>query len=204
MTALTSEAELRQVYKTPKSGAVAKDLALIDQHFARFIALSPFLCIGTTGAEGAGDVSPRGGEPGFVHVIDGRTLAIPDRPGNNRLDSLTNITQRPGVGLLFFVPGFEDTLRVNGFARLTTEPELMQRFVHEGKPPRSVMLIEVKEAYMHCPKAIKRAGLWNPDCYVDRSTFPTMGEVYRDQLKLDMAPDMINTALEKDAKDNLY
>jgi uncharacterized protein len=204
MTALTSEAELRQVYKTPKSGAVAKDLALIDQHFARFIALSPFLCIGTTGAEGAGDVSPRGGEPGFVHVIDGRTLAMPDRPGNNRLDSLTNITQRPGVGLLFFVPGFEDTLRVNGFARLTTDAELTQRFMHDGKPPRSVMLIEVKEAYMHCPKAIKRAGLWNPESYVDRSAFPTMGEVYRDQLKLDTAADAIDTALEKDAKDNLY
>src|SRR5262245_45996737 len=114
MTGLTSEVELRQVYKTPKKGAVAKDLALIDKHFARFISLSPFLCIGTTGADGSGDVSPRGGEPGFVHVIDGKTLAMPDRPGNNRLDSLTNITQRPGVGLLFFIPGFEDTLRING------------------------------------------------------------------------------------------
>ncbi len=204
MTLLASEQGLRTVYKQPAGGAVGKDIAQIDTHFANFIALSPFLCIGTTGENGLGDVSPRGGEPGFVHVIDAKTLAMPDRPGNNRLDSLGNITRNPGVGLLFFVPGFEDTLRVNGVARLTTEPELMARFTSDGKPPRSVMLVEVKEAYFHCPKAIKRAGLWRPEAHLDRAIFPTMGEVYRGQLKLEVDAGKIDAALEKDAKDNLY
>ncbi|HEV7689203.1 MAG TPA: pyridoxamine 5'-phosphate oxidase family protein [Hyphomonadaceae bacterium] len=204
MTALADEAGLRGVYKLPKAGAVGKDMARIDGHFAHFISLSPFLCMGTSGLDGAGDVSPRGGEPGFVHVIDEKTLAMPDRPGNNRLDSLTNITGNPGVGLLFFIPGFEDTLRVNGFARLTTDPGLMQRFTQDGKLPRSVMLIEVAEAYLHCAKAIIRSGLWNPERHVDRNTFPTAGEIYRDQLKLEMEAATIDTALEKEAKDNLY
>jgi len=150
MSELRTEAELRTVYRQPGGGAVGKDIAQIDAHFAHFISLSPFLCIGTMGENGLCDVSPRGGEPGFVHVLDARTLAMPDRPGNNRLDSLGNITRNPGVGLLFFVPGFEDTLRVNGVARVTMEPELMARFVSDGKAPRSVVLVDVKEAYLHC------------------------------------------------------
>jgi uncharacterized protein len=204
MTDLATEADLRTTYKQPAGGAVGKDIARIDKHFAQFISLSPFLCIGTSGPNGTGDVSPRGGEPGFVHVLDEKTLAIPDRPGNNRLDTLGNIVHNPGVGLLFFVPGFEDTLRVNGHARHTSESDLMKRFIADGKPPRSVMLVDVKEAYLHCAKAIKRAGLWNPAAYADRSAFPTAGEIYRDQLKLETEVGKINAALEKDAKDNLY
>jgi PPOX class probable FMN-dependent enzyme len=149
-------------------------------------------------------VSPRGGEPGFVHVIDAHTIAMPDRPGNNRLDSLGNITGNPGVGLLFFVPGFEDMLRVNGMARVTTDPELVARFLSDGKPPRSVMLIDVKEAYLHCPKAVKRAGLWTQEAQVDRETFPTAGQIYRDQLKLEVPVAAIDASLEKDARENLY
>jgi uncharacterized protein len=204
VTDLKSEADLRTVYKPPGGGAVGKDIAQIDAHFAHFISLSPFLCIGTSGENGMCDVSPRGGEPGFVHVIDARTLAMPDRPGNNRLDSLGNITSHPGVGLLFFVPGFEDALRVNGLARVTTDPALMARFTTDGKPPRSVMLIDVKEAYLHCAKAIKRAGLWTPAAQVDRATFPSAGEIYRAQLKLDVPVEAIDASLEKDARDNLY
>ncbi len=204
MSDLNTEADLRTVYKQPGGGAVGKDIAQIDAHFAHFISLSPFLCIGTAGENGLCDVSPRGGEPGFVHVIDARTLAIPDRPGNNRLDSLGNITRNPGVGLLFFVPGFEDTLRVNGVAHVTTEPELMARFTTDGKPPRSVVLIDVKEAYLHCVKAIKRAGLWTQQAQVDRATFPTAGQVYRDQLKLEIPGEVIDASLDQDARDNLY
>jgi PPOX class probable FMN-dependent enzyme len=204
MSELATDADLRTVYKAPAGGAVGKDIAQIDGHFAHFISLSPFLCIGTTGAGGLGDVSPRGGEPGFVHVLDARTLAMPDRPGNNRLDSLGNITAHPGVGLLFFVPGFEDMLRVNGLARITTDPALMERFTADGKAPRSVVLIEVKEAYLHCQKAVRRAGLWRAEAQVDRGAFPTAGEIYRDQLKLDMEAGRIDAALEKDARDNLY
>ena len=204
MSDLDTEADLRTVYKQPGGGAVGKDIAQIDAHFAHFISLSPFLCIGTAGENGLCDVSPRGGEPGFVHVIDARTLAMPDRPGNNRLDSLGNITRNPGVGLLFFVPGFEDTLRVNGVARLTTDTELMARFTTDGKPPRSVVLIDVKEAYLHCVKAIKRAGLWTQEAQVDRATFPTAGQVYRDQLKLEIPGEVIDASLDQDARDNLY
>ena len=204
MSDLTTEADLRTVYKQPGGGAVGKDIAQIDAHFAHFISLSPFLCIGTMGENGLCDVSPRGGEPGFVHVMDARTLAMPDRPGNNRLDSLGNITRNPGVGLLFFVPGFEDTLRVNGVARVTTDAELMVRFASDGKPPRSVMLIDVKEAYLHCVKAIKRAGLWTQETNVDRATFPTAGQVYRDQLKLEIPGEAIDASLAQDARDNLY
>lgn len=204
MSDLNTEADLRTVYKQPGGGAVGKDIAQIDAHFAHFISLSPFLCIGTMGENGLCDVSPRGGEPGFVHVIDARTLAMPDRPGNNRLDSLGNITRNPGVGLLFFVPGFDDTLRVNGVARLTTDTELMARFTTDGKPPRSVVLIDVKEAYLHCVKAIKRAGLWTQEAQVDRATFPTAGQVYRDQLKLEIPGEVIDASLDQDARDNLY
>jgi uncharacterized protein len=204
MSDLNTDADLRAIYKQPSGGAVGKDIAQIDTHFANFIALSPFLCIGTVGENGLCDVSPRGGEPGFVHVIGPRTIAMPDRPGNNRLDSLVNITRNPGVGLLFFVPGFEDMLRVNGVARVTTEPQLMTRFVADGKPPRSVVVIDVKEAYLHCPKAVKRAGLWNQDAQVDRSTFPTAGAIYRDQLKLEFPVEAIDASLEADARQNLY
>ena len=204
MSDLDTEADLRTVYKQPGGGAVGKDIAQIDAHFAHFISLSPFLCIGTMGENGLCDVSPRGGEPGFANVIDARTQAIPDRPGNNRLDSLGNITRNPGVGLLFFVPGFDDTLRVNGVAHVTTGPELMARFTTDGKPPRSVVLIDVKEAYLHCVKAIKRAGLWTQEAQVDRATFPTAGQVYRDQLKLEIPGEVIDASLDQDARDNLY
>ncbi|MCB9972298.1 MAG: pyridoxamine 5'-phosphate oxidase family protein [Hyphomonas sp.] len=204
MSELRTQADFRTVYKPPSGGAVGKDIARIDDHFARFIALSPFLCIGSSGEDGLCDVSPRGGEPGFVHVIDEMTLAMPDRPGNNRLDSMSNLTARPGVGLLFFIPGFEDCLRVNGFARMSIDEALMRRFDHDGKPPRSVMLIDVKEAYFHCPKAIKRAGLWDPATQVDRATFPSPGQILRDQMKLDVPARAIDDAIDQNARDELY
>src|SRR5262245_56504635 len=128
---LESEADLRTVYSEPKAGTVAKDIGHIDAHCRSFIALSPFVCIGTTSADGAGDVSPRGGEPGFVQVLDDKHLALPDRPGNNRLDTLKNIVAHPGVGLMFMVPGFQDILRVNGTAKISRDPALLhlERFV---------------------------------------------------------------------------
>lgn len=202
--ALETEADLRAVYKQPSRGAVAKDIAHIDHYFRRFIEMSPFLCMGTTGPDGLGDVTPRGGEPGFVHVLDRIRLAMPDRPGNNRLDSLGNIVERPGVGLIFFIPGFEDTLRANGTARITRDEALMDRFIVNGKSPLSVIVIEVKEIYLHCGKSVRRAGLWNPQAQVDRSTFPTAGQIYRDQLALEKEVAAIDEVLNQDARDNLY
>jgi PPOX class probable FMN-dependent enzyme len=194
-----TEAELRVLYRPPSPGAVAKELSRIDGYFRRFIELSPFLCIGTTGASGLGDVSPRGGEPGFVHVLDETRLAMPDRPGNNRLDTLGNVTHNPGVGLLFFIPGFDDMLRVNGIARITTDAELMRRFLVDGRPPLSVMVIEVKEAQLHCPKAIRRARLWDPAAQLHRSCFPTAGQILRDQLALPKPVSEVDAFLQKDA-----
>lgn len=202
--ALKSEAALRGVYKEPSSGAVDKELKSLDPHCRRFIELSPFVCIGTSRPDGLADVSPRGGEQGFVHVLDDTHLAMPDRPGNNRLDTLTNITHVPSVGLLFFLPGFEEMLRVNGVAETVTTPELMQRFIVDGKPPRSVMVIEVREVYLHCTKALRRSELWNPAKHVPRDALPSFGQMVRDQMKLLIPAKIIDMALKKDAKDNLY
>jgi hypothetical protein len=201
---LKTEDALRTVYPQPSGGALGKQLDWIDPHSRRFIELSPFLCIGSSRPDGLADVSPRGGEPGFVQVLDERRLALPDRPGNNRLDTLTNIAHAPAVGLLFFLPGFEEMLRINGLATTSVEPELMARFVVDGKPPRSVLVVEVKEVYLHCTKALRRSALWNPDNHVPRDALPSFGEMLRDQMKLDVAPTLIDTALEDDAKKNLY
>jgi PPOX class probable FMN-dependent enzyme len=201
---IETEAELRKLYKPPGAASIAKTLPRIDEHARRFIELSPFVCVGTTGPDGLGDVTPRGGEPGFVHVLDPTHVAMPDRPGNNRLDSLGNLVRQPGVGLLFFVPGFEDMLRLNGRAQLTTEPALMERFIVNGKLPLLVLVIEVKEVYLHCTKAIRRAGLWKPESRVDRRSFATLGQILRDQIGLEPEASTIDAGLEKNARDHLY
>jgi uncharacterized protein len=198
--AVKTVADLRTVYQPPLPNVLAKAMRGIDQHTRRFIALSPFVCIGTSGPDGLGDVSPRGGEPGFVQVLDEHHLALPDHRGNNRIDSLSNLVAYPGIGLLFMVPGFEDTLRVNGTACISFDADLVARFMVEGKPPRSVVVIEVREAYMHCGKAIRRARLWDPAAQVDRRTLPSTGQIYRDQLKLEKSAAAIDQFLEDDAK----
>jgi predicted pyridoxine 5'-phosphate oxidase superfamily flavin-nucleotide-binding protein len=129
---------------------------------------------------------------------------MPDRPCTNRLDSFSNILQRPGVGMVFIIPGFEDTLRVNGIAQLTTDQSLMQRFIANDKLPLSVMVIEIKEAYLHCGKAIRRAGLWNAESQIDRRTYPTAGKIYKDQLALGIEVAVMDAAFEKDARERLY
>jgi PPOX class probable FMN-dependent enzyme len=204
---IATEAKLRALYRQPSEGALKKNASRLDRHGRRFIELSPFLCMATMGPDGLGDVTPRGGPPGFVHVLDATHVALPDRPGNNRLDALANLVHRPGVGLLFFIPGFDDTLRVNGIAQITTDPELMQRFVVQDRLPLSVIVTEVKEAYLHCTKALRRAELWRPESRVDRTTFATAGEIYRDVIAdggatIDVAA--LDAALEDDARNRLY
>jgi PPOX class probable FMN-dependent enzyme len=204
---IATEAELRAIYVQPSPGAVKKNVASLDRHSRRFIELSPFLCLGTMGPDGLGDVTPRGGLAGFVHALDDTHIALPDRPGNNRLDSLSNIVHRPGVGLLFFVPGFDDALRLNGIAQITTDPGLMQRFIVDDKLPLTVIVIEIKEVYLHCTKALRRAGLWKPEACVDRRTFATAGQIFHELLRdegaaIDAAA--IDAALEEDARKRLY
>lgn len=180
MPAISSLAELRSVYKPANPRSVAKAIPQLDGHCRRFIALSPFLVLSTGGPDGTSDVSPRGDGPGFVAVEDDHTLLLPDRPGNNRLDSLENIIARPGVALLFLIPGVDETLRVNGTAQIHTDEDLKARFIVQGKLPLSVIRITVHEAYLHCAKALMRAQLWNAEHHVERSVLPTMGQMMED------------------------
>jgi len=200
---LTTEDDLRAVYAKPHPLIENKALTALDKHARRFIELSPFFCIGSSGRDKLADVSPRGGEPGFVRVLDSTHIAYPDRPGNNRLDTLTNILHAPAVGLLFFVPGVHEMLRVNGVASITTEEALLQRFIERGKPPRSVMVVEVREAYLHCSKALRRADLWNPQKAVPRSQLPSFGEMLKDQYSLPEPASDIDADLEYDTRYNL-
>ena len=201
---LQSEADLRATYAAPSRHAVAKDIRRIDAHSRRFIELSPFLCMGTMGRDGTGDVSPRGGPPGFVHVLGDSQLAMPDHPGNNRLDSLSNLVSQPGVGLVFFIPGVEEVLRINGTARVTTDERLRQRLLVDGKAPRAAIVVDVVQVYLHCAKALRRARLWDPASQIARGSLPSAGQIFRDQLALEHGVAAIDAALQKDARDNLY
>ncbi len=182
MARITTVEQLRTRYGQPHERAVLKETDRLHRHHVRFIELSPFLAISSTGADGRGDVSPRGEKPGFVQVIDDVALAIPDRPGNNRLDTLTNIVTRPNVGLMFLLPGVNEVLRVNGEAELRDDADLMGRFVVNGKPPRLVIVVNVKQAYLHCAKALMRSSLWDERLKVARGVLPSMGEMLNDQI----------------------
>jgi PPOX class probable FMN-dependent enzyme len=172
---------LRALYPPAKERAVLKQLDALDAHCTRFIALSPFVVLASTGASGAMDASPRGGEPGFVQVPDAQTLWIPDAVGNNRLDTLENIVETGRLGLLFMVPGVDETLRVNGEARLSADPALLARF-GGSRAPRLAIVVTVREAYLHCAKALMRSKLWSPERQVQRSALPTMGEMLKAQI----------------------
>ena len=182
-----SESELRTLYGTPTERAVRKQMTALDGHCRTFIAHSPFLVLGTAGADGSLDVSPKGDAPGFVHVLDDRTLLLPDRMGNNRLDGLRNLLQNPHVGLIFFIPGVQETLRVNGRGRITTDAALLAPLAVQGKPPRTGLVVAVEEVFLHCAKALIRSHLWDPERYVERSTLPTLGKMLADQIGMDVA-----------------
>ena len=145
----------------------------------RFVERSPFVLLATASADGRCDVSPRGDPPGFVRILDERTLLLPDRPGNRLADSLRNITENPHVGLLFLIPGLGETLRVNGRASVVTDRELLEPSAVEGKAPTLGILVEIEQVFTHCPKAFIRSELWNPERYADRSELPSAGEVHR-------------------------
>ena len=181
MARISSIEDLRALYKPPMERAVQKELKHLDRHHKRFVALSPFLAISSTGADGRGDVSPRGEHPGFVHALDDHRLAIPDRPGNNRLDTISNIVANPSVGLMFMIPGVNEILRVNGEAELRDDDDLKSRFVVHDKPPKLVILVNVKEAYLHCPKALMRSALWEERTKVARTVLPSLNEMIAEQ-----------------------
>lgn len=181
MPAIESIDQLRGLYAPPKERAVKKQLAHLDRHCRTFISLSPYVVLCTSDAEGNLDASPRGGTPGFCKVADDRRLLLPDRPGNNRLDSFSNIIATGRIGLLFFLPGVDEMLRVNGKAELRTDEDLRAQCIEQGKAPGVVVSVAVREAYLHCAKAIMRAGLWKTESRVPRSVLPSMGQMINEQ-----------------------
>jgi uncharacterized protein len=197
--------QLQAVTGQPSSRAVRKDIGHIDGHFADFIARSPFALLGTASAAGACDVSPRGDHPGFAHVLDSHHIAVPDRPGNRRVDSLHNIVETGRAGLLFIVPGSGNTVRVNGRAALTEDPALVESMAVDGKAPKLAIIVTVEEAYLHCPKAFRRSQLWDPATWSDPSELASPGCIYRDQLGLDqVSVEDIDRTLEESNRTTLW
>jgi uncharacterized protein len=183
---VTSLEDLRALYAPARERSVKKELRQLDVHCTRFIAQAPFVVVASSGKGvdecGDLDASPRGGEPGFVKVLDASTLLIPDSPGNNRLDTLENIVQTGRVGLLFLVPGVDETLRVNGTAVLSTDETDLALCTDARRVPKLVIRVTVQAAYLHCAKALMRSALWDATRHVDRATLPSMGEMLKDQI----------------------
>lgn len=177
---VTGIEELRDIIGNPQPVSVKKQISDLDQHCRAFIVLSPFLLIGTANGAGGCDVSPKGDSPGFVQVLDSQTLVIPERPGNRRGDTLVNILENPHVGLLFIIPGIEDTLRVNGRAAIVADEELLNLTVHQGKRPVLTIVVQVQEAFLHCAKAFKRSHLWDADAQVPRENLPSLAQMVHD------------------------
>jgi PPOX class probable FMN-dependent enzyme len=176
---ITDESALRALIGAPADLTRTKISDRVNDLTRQFIERSPFLCLATSAPDGTCDVSPRGDPPGFVRILDKQRLLIPERPGNKLADSLRNILQNPHVGLLFFIPGVGDTLRVNGRATIVDDPELLEGSVVEGKTPKLGLLIEIDEVFTHCSKAFLRSQLWDPARHIDRSELPSSGEILR-------------------------
>jgi PPOX class probable FMN-dependent enzyme len=195
---------LRQHYRAPGDGAVKKELRRLDHHAKNFLARSPFVLVGSSDDKGNADVTPKGDKPGFVAVLDDSTIAIPDRPGNNRLDTLENVLVNPAVGLLFLIPGMNETLRINGEARLTADPALREQLAAEGKSPVTVMVVAIKAVYMHCAKAFMRSDLWAPATWPERASLPTLGQVLRDHLALAENADVLDRSLDEAYRKSMW
>jgi uncharacterized protein len=182
---ITSLEELRGIVEAPLPGArtLLKERATLDVHSRAFIALSPFLLMATADTEGRCDVSPKGDAPGFVQVLDDRRLIIPDRPGNRRLDGMQNLVRNPHIGLIFLVPGREETLRVNGRAWITRDPEMLRRSIVQGKTPLLVLGVEVEQCFFHCAKALIRSHVWAHDQWPARDALPSYACMVFDQVQ---------------------
>jgi PPOX class probable FMN-dependent enzyme len=209
-TRYTSADQLRERLGSPMDLAERKALPRLDHYCREFIARSPFLSLGTTNARGQADVSPRGDQPGFVLVLDDNTLFLPERPGNARYDTLLNIIENPHVGLLFFVPGFEDMLRVNGRAEVVVVPALLARCAVNGKLPKVGIRVQVEEAFLHCAKALRRSRLWDPASRRERGELPSLGRMILEQTAAAHeapAPELVATVdeyIEENYRTELY
>jgi uncharacterized protein len=200
--------QLRSLFSATHPVAIQKCQNHLDKHAMDFVARSPFLCIGTQSRDGSADVSPRGDPCGFVKVLNEKTLLIPDRPGNNRLDTQTNILANPVVGLLFMIPGFDDTLRVNGRAQITLDPDLLALMAVNDRVPTVAIVVTVDEVFLHCAKAFRRSKLWDPAQRQDRREMPSLLKIILDQTT--GAPEdeqemkKIEAGLEEDYQKSMY
>ncbi len=173
---------LRAIYDQPTERAIGKQLNSLDEFCRAFISLSPFVCVATADANGQVDVSPRGDAPGFVHVIDSKTVVIPDRRGNNRLDTFRNVLENPSAGLIFFIPGFAETLRVNGAAAVVRDPDLCSAAAINGQTPKALLKVAAREVFFHCGKALIRSRLWDAEAQVPRDRLPGLGRMIAEQI----------------------
>lgn len=181
---IQSEEELREIYGYAKGRAKDKQLPCLEYHSRNFIAHSPFLTISTYAKSGSVDCSPRGGKPGFVKIVNDNCIILPDSKGNNRLDSLVNIIETANIGCLFVIPGVDETLRINGVAKISTSVEHLKLFSEEKNQPKTCIEISITEVFLHCAKALMRSELWSAKSKIDRSRFPSMGKMINDQLSI--------------------
>lgn len=195
-------AALRAKYDLPRERVAKKVLPRLGQHMREFIALSPFCVVATAGEGGRLDASPRGDAPGFVKVVDETLLELPDRPGNNRIDSSENLVRDPHIGMIFFVPGVDETLRINGQAKIRLDPALCEAHAYDGRAARAVWQIAIEEAFWHCGKALIRSELWNPERRIARSSFPSYAQITQERFGGDLAE--YERHFETDYKERLY
>lgn len=203
MTKISSIEQLEALYGTPVETSLVKEMPHITPHYRAMIEASPFVSLATTGPEGL-DCSPRGDQPGFVRIHDEKTVMMPDRKGNNRVDSLRNIVRDPHVALLFLLPGSGNTLRINGRAHLSIDPDLLDSFAIKGSAPRSVIVIEADAVYFQCARAIVRSDLWNPDRHIDPKALPTAGQIIADLTENRLGGEDYDMAWPERAKANLW
>ncbi len=199
-----SEAELRDVLGEPSPRANAKVIPIVDDFAARFIAASPFILIATADADGAMDLSPKGDPAGFVKVLDEKTIAIPDRLGNRRLDSFRNILANPDVGLIFLIPGVNHTLRISGKAIIVRDDDLRQSMAINGKAPDHAIVVAVERVLSHCPKCMIRSHLWKSDAWPDAAAVPSLAEILVEHAKLAESADELQMAIDNDSVERLY
>ena len=198
---IKTASELRELYGFPSGRAKYKNLSNLDKHSIHFIAVSPFLVMSTFNNEGKLDTSPRGGASGFVKVINETEIVIPDSKGNNRLDSIVNIIETGAVGLLFLIPGVDETLRINGHASISTDAEYLEMFASENNPPKACIVVTIEELFLHCAKAFMRSKLWDERAKIDRNSFPTMGQMLKDQMGSNDDPESREDMVKRYEKD---
>lgn len=198
---IESEEELREIFGFPKGRAKDKLLTKLEKHSTAFIRLSPFFTLASYNAEGKADSSPRGGKPGFVKVINEQCIVIPESKGNNRLDSLVNLLATNSIGCLFLIPGVDETLRINGTARISTAPDYLALFSEEQNPPKACIEVQITEVFLHCAKALMRSKLWSSEAIIERSSLPAMGVMINDQLGINAEPETNADMLKRYTKD---